>query len=106
MTSELVDERIGLLEKYAHKLGAPSELLGRLEKLEDKVYILKEFFTIDEVCDYTGLAKSTVYKLCCSKQIPHWKAGKFVYFDKKDIDGWIYANKRQQDANSVQSLLK
>lgn len=70
-------------------------LLNEFEKI--KAYALlgaKEVFTLDDLCLYTGLSKSHVYKLTCSKQIPYYRpSGKLMYFDRRDIVDWLKQNR-------------
>lgn len=50
----------------------------------------KDFLTVDELCIYTGLSKTWVYKLTSSKILPHYKPmGKLVFFKRSEIDEWI-----------------
>jgi excisionase family DNA binding protein len=53
----------------------------------------KKILDIDEFCDYTGLAKQTVYKKTGKGLIPHAKRGKRLYFDKEEIDKWLLEHK-------------
>jgi len=46
-------------------------------------------FTIDEVSQYLKLTKGTMYKLCQSRKIPYFKAGKQLRFKRDSIDKWI-----------------
>ena len=54
-----------------------------------------------KVVDLTGLLKarpfigsrSTIYKKAYQGLIPHSKRGKKLYFDLKEIDAWLLANK-------------
>ena len=48
---------------------------------------------IDAFCNYTGLSKQTVYRKTRSGNIPHSKRGKRLYFDRKEVDEWLLANK-------------
>jgi excisionase family DNA binding protein len=49
----------------------------------------KNVLTLDDVALLTGLSKSFLYKLTCTKEIPHYKpAGKMLYFDRKEIEDW------------------
>lgn len=48
---------------------------------------------IDAFCAYTGLSKQTVYRKTRKGEVPHSKRGKRLYFDKKEVDEWLLANK-------------
>lgn len=54
----------------------------------------KEVLTSDEVAKYTGLSKSTLYKLTMSRKIPHYKpTGRIVYFNRKEVEQWLQSNR-------------
>lgn len=48
-----------------------------------------EVFTIDELCEYLKLAKSTTYKLAQEGKIPGQKVGRHWRFHKDAIDRWL-----------------
>lgn len=43
----------------------------------------------------TGLKKSTIYNLVQQRKIPHYKRGKRLYFDQKELLDWIRKGKRK-----------
>lgn len=53
----------------------------------------KKIYNLEETADYTGFSKSHLYKLTSSGQIPHFKRGKKLFFEKFAIDEWLLANK-------------
>lgn len=54
----------------------------------------KNTFTTDEAALYIGISKDHLYKLVCTRQIPHYKPrGKMVYFDKTELDTWLKQGK-------------
>lgn len=70
-------------------------LKERFEYLE-RITLLgaKEVLTIEDVCLYTGLAKSHIYRLTSEKLIPYYKPqGKVIFFDKKEIEQWCLQNR-------------
>ena len=69
-------------------------ILEKLENLERLALLNKSVLNFDEVAVYTGLSKSTLYKLTSSKKIPHYKpSGKLLYFDRKELDSWLLQNR-------------
>lgn len=53
----------------------------------------KEFLTLEEAAQYTGLKKSALYKLTHNKIIPFSKPnGKMCYFRRTDIEDWMMSN--------------
>ena len=66
----------------------------------------KEALTIDDVSYMTGISKSHLYKLTCSKQIPHYKPfGKMVYFDKAEIEKWLLKNRVNTEDEATQGAI-
>ena len=55
----------------------------------------KQMLTMNDTALLTGLSKSHLYKLCCSKKIPHFKGdgGKLTYFDRDEINAWMKQNR-------------
>lgn len=50
----------------------------------------KEVLTFDEASSYTGLSKSTLYKMTCNREIPHYKPrGGRVFFNRKELEAWL-----------------
>lgn len=73
---------------------ATETILEKLENLERLALLNKSVLNFDEVAVYTGLSKSTLYKLTSSKKIPHYKpSGKLLYFDRKELDSWLLQNR-------------
>ncbi|MGE5456556.1 MAG: helix-turn-helix domain-containing protein [Ignavibacteriales bacterium] len=47
-----------------------------------------------ETSDYLNICVSMVRKLVSEKQIPFYKIGRKVLFDKNEIDDWWITNKK------------
>src|SRR5690606_1551556 len=45
----------------------------RLRKIEKLLLGKKEALTFDEVCSYTGISPSYMYKLTSARKVPHYK---------------------------------
>lgn len=68
------------------------ELLEKFERLENLVLSTqKTVLNINEVCTFTGLSKSTIYKLTMQggKSIPHYKQSKHLFFDRVEVENWL-----------------
>lgn len=66
----------------------------RVAELEKRLVDVKDILTIEEASKYTGLSKSYMYKLTSQHLIPYYKPlGKFIYFEKADIDIWLRQNR-------------
>lgn len=54
----------------------------------------KTVINLTDLAAYTGISKSTLYKLTSNAQIPHFKPnGKMVFFNKAEIDQWLQRNR-------------
>jgi excisionase family DNA binding protein len=49
----------------------------------------KRFLGLEELSQYLGLAKGTLYIWVCHKQIPYLKIGRLVKFDLHEIEVWL-----------------
>lgn len=66
----------------------------RLLNIESFLLVQKNVFNLDEVCKFTGLSKSHIYKLTCNGgSIPHYKQAKHLYFDKGEVELWLKQNR-------------
>jgi len=54
-----------------------------------------EFLSIDETAKLINLKKSTIYGLVHKNDIPHFKNGKKLRFQKREILDWIKDGKRK-----------
>lgn len=65
-----------------------------MAKLEVNETNYKIIMNLDEVSEYTGLSKSTLYKLIHYRKISYSKPnGKLVYFHKEDVDRFLTQNR-------------
>ncbi len=79
-----VQEQLNRIEKYA--------LLGA-----------KNVLTFEEAIMFTGLSKSTLYKLSASHSVPCYKPRqKLLYFEKKELELWLLQN-RQNTTDEIES---
>ncbi len=86
--------------KFEDLPGAIQIIDHRLERIEE---VLKNqparepdrMFTVPEVAEYLHLSTPSIYRLISSRQIPHQKRGKRVYFRKSEIDSWLSQGRRK-----------
>lgn len=65
----------------------------RLMRIEQLLAANKEVLTLEEACDYTGIAQSYMYKLTAAEKIPHSKPlGKKIYFERRKLNSWLLEN--------------
>lgn len=54
----------------------------------------KNVLTIDDVSLLTGISKSTLYKMTCKREIPHFKPNsKLLFFDRSEVEKWCLQNR-------------
>jgi excisionase family DNA binding protein len=61
----------------------------------NEMFVEREFLTIDEVSQYLGIKKSTIYAWAEAQVLPHYKLGRMVRFKKNEIDAWMESKKKQ-----------
>jgi excisionase family DNA binding protein len=69
-----------------------TDILKELQELKNLALLsAKQALTMNDVSLLTGLSKSHIYKLTCSKKIPYYKSqgGKLTYFDKDELNKWL-----------------
>ena len=49
------------------------------------------WLSVDEIAEYLGVSKDTVYEWVSSKDMPGHKGGRFWKFKRADVDNWIRA---------------
>lgn len=47
------------------------------------------WLSVDEIAEYLGVAKDTVYTWVTAKGMPGHKVGRFWKFKKDDVDAWV-----------------
>ncbi|WP_313384473.1 helix-turn-helix domain-containing protein [Chishuiella sp.] len=69
-------------------------ILEKLLSIETLLLDKKKVLNPDELANYTGYSKSTIYKMVQGNIIPFSKPnGKHLFFDKEEIDEWLLSNK-------------
>lgn len=83
-----------------------NQILEKLANIESLLLSQKKVFNSDELSEYTGYSKSTIYKMVQANILPFSKPnGKHIFFDKGDIDNWLLSNKSKSKQQS-KSLAK
>lgn len=49
----------------------------------------KDILTLTELEEYTGISRSTLYKMVSAHTIPHYKRGRTSYFRLDEIRAWL-----------------
>jgi excisionase family DNA binding protein len=51
--------------------------------------VKKSLWSVDDVCQYLNIKKSTVYALAQSGSIPFYRLGRLIRFKPDDVQAWI-----------------
>lgn len=71
-------------------------ILNKLSRIEKLILNTKKIFSVEELSDYTGYSKSTIYKMTQKGVLPYSKPnGKHIFFSKEKIDQWLLSNSSQ-----------
>ena len=73
------------LEKISAQLAAIEQMLQEQRQL----MFNKETLDLEEAVAYTRYSKGYLYKLTSQKQVPHFKRGRKIFFDKAALDEWL-----------------
>lgn len=87
----------------------------RICQLESKQLALKEILTFEEGSEYTGISKSTLYKMTSAHEIPYYKPhGKLIFFERKNwtvgfvrnpLRAWYSFRKKQREHTLLHHLI-
>mgnify|MGYP001218929810 CR=1 FL=1 len=80
---------IDQLDRIERKL---SELYAKVENIKSNK-AENEIMSLNRLTEYLELSKSSIYKLTSTKEIPHIKRVKKLFFNKTEIDKWISENR-------------
>ena len=71
------------------------------------------WLSVDEIADYLGVSRDTVYGWVTAKGMPGHKVGRFWKFKRQDVDAWVrdggaasssdeFERKGREDANPTE----
>lgn len=66
----------------------------------------KEIFTIDDLVEYSGLSRSSIYKKTMNREIPHYKVNRKLYFNYEEIKNWFFSNKIESRDEIINKIRK
>lgn len=91
---EDVINKLNNLEYFLRRFDSLKELTTHMLFIEKKMYILKEYLTVQEAADYLNLSSSLVYKLTSRHDLPIYKPnGKTIFIRRDDLNRWIARNR-------------
>ena len=66
---------------------------AQINKIDDKMWTLKEVLTSSEACMFLGISPSYLYKLTSAKVIPYYKPrGGMIFFNREELKLWAQQN--------------
>jgi len=65
----------------------------------------KTVIGVDEVCEITGYEKATIYAFTHKRQIPHYKRGKKLFFNRLEIETWLQENRIEPVSEFVNKVM-
>ena len=84
---EMIMEKLNSIE---HLLRQKQSHLPAVQLTESGVQDIMNF---NQACAYTTISKSAMYKHTSTREIPHFKTGKRIYFKKTELDQWLTKHK-------------
>lgn len=73
------------------------------ERSEQKAITMRDkLLTPEEIADYLGVKKSTIYQWTHQEFIPHVKVGRFVRFKMSQVEKWL--EKREVDGRKTRKV--
>jgi len=49
----------------------------------------ERWLSVDEIAEYLGVSKDTIYTWVTAKSLPGHKVGRFWKFKRQDVDDWV-----------------
>ena len=75
------------------------EIKNKLDEILAHLKGDKQVMNLEQLCAYTGLSKSYIYKMTSDNLIPYFRpTGKILFFEKSLIDSWILRNRVKTQA--------
>ena len=59
----------------------------------------QRYFSPQELSQYLGIARQTVYEWTSQKKVPFIKLGRLVKFDQREIEEWMKTQRIEPYAN-------
>lgn len=65
----------------------------------------KQTFSVNEAMAFTGYSRIWLYKLVGRKDIPHYKRGKRIFFDRTELEMWMRGAKVSTNVELMQQAI-
>lgn len=77
-----IEERLSRIESALSRI---EEYLSQANKSQS----YNEIMTVDEAAAFLSLSKHAIYHKTSTREIPHFKKGKRVYFNRQALLAWV-----------------
>lgn len=58
------------------------------------------WLSVDEIAEYLGISKDTVYTWISGKGLPAHRIGRFWKFKRAEVDEWVHSGQAGDDAQA------
>jgi len=65
-----------------------------------KIPIDQHFLSVDEIAEYLGIKRDTVYRWITKRDLPAHRVGRLWKFKKKEVDNWVKAGSPKSSENA------
>src|SRR6478736_9706021 len=89
---EIIIEKLNTIEKLLLEI-TNRNTIGNHSSLSSD-----DLMNVKTIAEYLSLAPSTIYQLTSTREIPHIKKGKRLYFKMGEINKWLAESKRKTRA--------
>lgn len=72
-------------------------LLADIKAATEELRTQKQFLSVEEAAQYANLSVKYIYKLTHTKQIPHYKPNRKLYFKRDDLDAWLMSHRVEEE---------
>ncbi len=87
-------QKVGTSDINAMEVQEVKALNDRLDRIEQLTLLgVKSVLDIHEVALLTGFTVAHLYQLTSRREIPHYKKGKKLYFNKEEVERWMTSKK-------------
>ncbi len=60
----------------------------------------ERWLSVEDVCEYLGVARDTVYKLIAKKNLPAYRVGRLWKFKVHEVDEWVKKQRGEVPSSS------